>query len=77
MANQNTSTKKDLSSFEDKIQQLEQIANNLNTSNLELEKALELFNQGAKLNKQCQDILNNAEQQIHQILDTQNSDSGA
>ena len=54
-------------SFEDYLNQLENINHQLNNKNLDLEKAVELYSQGVKISKKCQDLLANAEQKIKNI----------
>ena len=50
--------------FEDQLKQLQEIVNQMSNQQLPLEKSLELFEQGEKLSKQCQQTLAKAEQKI-------------
>tara|TARA_R110000868_G_scaffold341425_1_gene602266 strand:+ start:6150 stop:6377 length:228 start_codon:yes stop_codon:yes gene_type:complete len=57
--------------FESNIEQLEKIVENLESNDLDLDKALKQFEQGIKLVKSCQISINKAEQKI-QILTQDN-----
>lgn len=50
--------------FEEAMKKLEEIANQLEKNDLELDKAVEKFEEGMKLSKKCSDILENAEKRI-------------
>lgn len=50
--------------FEVAMQQLEDIANQLEKNDLDLDKAVEKFEEGMKLSKKCSEILENAEKKI-------------
>lgn len=60
--------KKNNLSFEQTLEQLEQIVTSLENGNLPLEQALSQFEQGVKLAKQGQDQLKQAEQRIQILL---------
>jgi exodeoxyribonuclease VII, small subunit len=50
--------------FETAMKQLEEIANQLERNDLDLDKAVEKFEEGMKLSKKCNEILENAEKKI-------------
>ena len=55
-------------SFEASLEALEQIVRQLESGDLPLEKSLELFEQGVRLSRECQDRLNQAERRIEVLL---------
>jgi exodeoxyribonuclease VII small subunit len=55
-------------SFEASLEALEQIVHDLEQGDLPLEKSLELFEQGIRLSRQCQERLNQAERRIEVLL---------
>jgi exodeoxyribonuclease VII small subunit len=55
-------------SFEASLEALEQIVHELEHGDLPLEKSLELFEQGIKLSRQCQERLSQAERRIEVLL---------
>ena len=54
--------------FEASLEALEQIVRQLESGDLPLEKSLELFEQGIRLSRECQDRLNQAERRIEVLL---------
>ena len=50
--------------FETSLEELERIVRDLERGDLPLEKSLELFEQGVKLSRACQERLNEAERRI-------------
>lgn len=54
--------------FEKDLEELESIANELERGNLSLEKAIETFEKGIKLSKQCSEKLDNAEKRINILV---------
>ena len=50
--------------FETAMKQLEDIANQLEKNELDLDKAVEKFEEGMKLSKKCNEMLENAEKKI-------------
>jgi exodeoxyribonuclease VII small subunit len=50
--------------FETSLEELERIVRELERGDLPLEKSLELFEQGVKLSRACQERLNQAERRI-------------
>jgi exodeoxyribonuclease VII small subunit len=58
--------------FESSLEELERIVRDLEQGELPLEKSLELFEQGVKLSRDCQDRLSQAERRIEILMrDTQ------
>ena len=55
-------------SFEASLDGLEEIVQQLEGGDLPLEKSLELFEQGIKLSRQCQERLSQAERRIEVLL---------
>jgi exodeoxyribonuclease VII small subunit len=54
--------------FEASLAALERIVRELERGELPLEKSLELFEQGVKLSRECQERLNEAERRIEVLL---------
>ena len=54
--------------FEASLEALEEIVHQLEGGDLPLEKSLELFEDGIRLSRQCQDRLNQAERRIEVLL---------
>ncbi len=54
--------------FEASLASLERIVRELERGELPLEKSLELFEQGVKLSRECQERLNEAERRIEVLL---------
>ena len=54
--------------FEASLTALERIVRELERGDLPLEKSLELFEQGVKLSRECQERLNEAERRIEVLL---------
>lgn len=54
--------------FEASLEALEQIVRDLERGDLSLEKSLELFEQGIKLSRECQERLTQAERRIEILL---------
>ena len=55
-------------SFEASLEALEEIVQALEGGDLPLEKSLELFEEGIRLSRQCQERLNQAERRIEILL---------
>jgi exodeoxyribonuclease VII small subunit len=55
-------------SFEASLEALERIVRQLEGGDLPLEKSLELFEQGVRLSRECQERLNQAERRIEVLL---------
>ena len=58
-------------SFEEGLDRLEQIVKDLEQGELDLEKSLELFEQGVELSKSCHKQLEEAEQKVEILLKKQ------
>jgi exodeoxyribonuclease VII small subunit len=54
--------------FESSLEELERIVRELEQGELPLEKSLELFEQGVKLSRECQERLNQAERKIEVLM---------
>jgi exodeoxyribonuclease VII small subunit len=54
--------------FESSLEELERIVRDLEQGELTLEKSLELFEQGVKLSRECQERLNQAERRIEILM---------
>ncbi len=54
--------------FEASLEALEQIVRELERGDLPLEKSLELFEQGIRLSRECQERLSQAERRIEVLL---------
>lgn len=55
-------------SFESSLASLEQIVHQLESGDLPLERALELFEEGVRLARRCQDQLSDVEQRVEILL---------
>ena len=55
-------------SFEASLEALERIVRQLESGDLPLEKSLELFEQGIRLSRECQERLSQAERRIEVLL---------
>jgi exodeoxyribonuclease VII small subunit len=64
--------KTQLVNFEDAIKELNEIVEKMEHGGLPLEKSLEYFERGIKLTRECQQLLQNAEQRV-QVLMQQNN----
>ena len=54
--------------FEASLEALEQIVRQLESGDLPLERSLELFEQGIRLSRECQDRLSQAERRIEVLM---------
>lgn len=54
-------------SFEDAMKQLEEVVRALESGNVELEKSIALYEQGAKLKAHCERKLKEAEEKVAKI----------
>ena len=54
--------------FEDIMKKLEQIANELEKGNLNLDESVKKFEEGIKLSKMCNEILEKAEKKITMLI---------
>jgi exodeoxyribonuclease VII small subunit len=55
-------------SFESSLEELEQIVRQLEGGDLPLDRALELFEQGVRLSRECQKRLDEAERKVEILL---------
>ena len=55
-------------SFEEQIEELEQIVAELEKGNLSLEASVTKFEEGIKISKECSKILENAEKKINILI---------
>lgn len=67
--------KKSAPDFEQSLQTLEQLVVRMESGELTLEKALEAFEQGIRLTKECQQALREAEQKVQILLSRNGSDT--
>lgn len=63
--------------FQQAMDRLEEITNALNSSSLELEKAMDLFEEGLKLSKQCSNQLKEFEKRVDQLVEVAEDDPNA
>ncbi len=54
--------------FEESLQKLEAIVKELESGNVDLDKAIEKYSDAMKLAKNCSDKLNNATEKVNKIL---------
>ncbi|MCW9027886.1 MAG: exodeoxyribonuclease VII small subunit [Kangiella sp.] len=57
--------------FENQLQELESIVEQLEGGELPLDDALKVFEKGVKLSRQCQQLLAEAEQKVTILMDNQ------
>ena len=55
-------------SLEEKLKELEKIASEIVVSDLSLDEAINKFEKGIKLSKECADILDSAEKRINMLV---------
>lgn len=60
--------------FEQNLEQLETIANELERGDLTLEAALEQFEKGIKLSKECNQKLDKAEKKINMLIENESGE---
>lgn len=60
--------------FEEQISELEGIVSELEKGEVGLDKSLELFEQGIKLTKSCQKVLDTAEKKVKVLLSDANGE---
>ena len=60
--------------FEESLAQLEEIARKLESGNLNLDEAIESFEKGIKLSKECTEILDKAEKRINILIQNENGE---
>jgi exodeoxyribonuclease VII small subunit len=57
-----------LASFEESLQRLEQLVNQLERGDLPLEEAIKLFEEGTRLSEECQKHLSEAEGKVEILI---------
>ena len=67
--------KKNTKSIESRLIELETILEELESGDLELDKALKKFEQGVKLSRECQKTLEDAELKIKILMDKELKDT--
>ena len=60
--------KKEEKTFEESLTELENIVKELESGNVDLDKAINKYSEAMKLAKTCSDKLNNATEKVNQIL---------
>lgn len=60
--------------FEKTMAELEQVVDELENGQPDLDKALSLFEKGIKLTKECQKILDQAEQKVTKLIQDENGE---
>ncbi|MBE7022610.1 MAG: exodeoxyribonuclease VII small subunit [Ruminococcaceae bacterium] len=60
--------------FEKTMTELENVVTELENGQLELDRALSLFEKGVKLSRDCQKILDQAEQKVTKLLKTEDGE---
>jgi exodeoxyribonuclease VII small subunit len=60
--------KEETRTFEASLEALERIVHQLESGDLPLERSLELFEQGIRLSRECQDRLSQAERRIEVLM---------
>ena len=68
-------TDKQPTTFEAKIARLEAIVKELEGGNIELDRAVTLFQEGKKLSRECEGLLKVAQEQIDRAMGEQQRDS--
>ncbi|MEZ5523405.1 MAG: exodeoxyribonuclease VII small subunit [Pseudomonadales bacterium] len=65
--------KKQSYDFEGALKSLEQLVEQMESGDLSLENALETFEQGIQLTRECQTMLNEAELKVQKLVDNNGS----
>lgn len=60
--------KEEKTKFEDKLNELEKMVNELEQGNVDLDDAIEKYTNAMKLAKECSEKLKNAEENVNKIL---------
>ncbi len=61
--------------FEKTLAELEKLVVNLEDGDLSLDESLTSFKRGIELTRQCQSVLDNAQQTVEQLVDTEDEES--
>lgn len=57
-------------SFEDSIQRLNEIVENLENGNISLDETIQIFEEGMKLTEQCRNKINEVEEKVSTLIKT-------
>ncbi|NIT56397.1 MAG: exodeoxyribonuclease VII small subunit [Aliifodinibius sp.] len=68
-------SEKERPSFEEALQRLEDIVNQLEDESISLEKSIDLYEEGIKLSKICTETLEEAELRIKKVADQHTDDN--
>lgn len=68
-------SKKERPNFEEALERLEDIVNQLEDESISLEKSIDLYEEGIKLSKICTETLEEAELRIKKVADQHNDDN--
>lgn len=60
---------KEQTTFESKVARLEAIVSDLESGNVQLDKAVALFKEGKALSRDCEDLLKAAQEQIDRAME--------
>lgn len=60
--------------FEESMEKLEEIANELEKNDLSLDESIKKFEEGMKISKHCKEIIDNAEKKITILVDGKEND---
>ena len=60
--------------FEDALKRLEEIVDTLEKGELSLEKSLKIFEEGVKLSRVCNKILDKAEKKVEMLMQNKNGE---
>lgn len=60
--------------FEDALKRLEEIVNTLEKGELSLEKSLKIFEEGVKLSRVCNKMLDKAEKKVEMLMQNKNGE---
>ena len=66
--------KKEEKTFEESLLELENIATKIEKGDLSLEEAMNQFEKGIKLSKECSKKLNEAEKKINMLVEAENGE---
>ena len=61
-------------SFETKMEELSRVVEELEQGQPDLDRALSLFETGVKLTKECQEILDRAEQKVTRLMQSEDGE---
>ena len=64
-----SSDKEKLPDFEESLAELESLVQKLESGDLTLDESLDYFKKGVELTRQCQKVLNEAQQTVEKFLD--------